>query len=72
MVFENLAVYLHSAPVNETLPAKTLRNQRLDQMYWDRVSDVLLGSPVVILVHVWEDLLTVVRNGFAEEHVHLN
>ena len=71
IIFGNLEVYLHAAPVNETLPAKTRSDQRLDQMYWDHEAGILLYSPVVILVHVRGDLLAVVRSGFAEEHVHL-
>jgi len=65
ILFENLAMYLHYAPVNETLPAKTLSGQRLDRMYWAHESDELLDSPVVILVHVREDLLAVLRNDLA-------
>jgi hypothetical protein len=71
MVLENMAVYLHAAPMNETLLAKTRSDQRLDQMYWDHEPGRVLDSPVVILVHVREDLLAVVRNGCAEGHVHL-
>jgi hypothetical protein len=70
-LFGNLAMYLHDTPVNETLPAKTLSEQRLDRMYWVHWSEGRLDIPVVILGRVREDLLAVVRNGLAEEYVHL-
>lgn len=72
MVFEKLGMYLHDAPVHGTLPSKTLNEKRPDRMYWGHDSGALLGNPVVIMTHVREDLLVVVRNGFAEEHVHLS
>ncbi len=65
-------MYLHDAPVNETLPSKTLSEKQPDRMYWGHGLGVRLDSPVVIMFHVREDLLAVFRNGFAEEHVHLS
>lgn len=59
------------APVNETLPVKTLSGRRLDQTCWARDSEGLLDSPVLISVHVREDLLVVVRRGFAKEDIYL-
>jgi len=58
-------MYLHYAPVNETLPAKTLSG-RLDRMYCAHELDELWDSPVVILVHVREDQLAVLRNDLAK------